>query len=224
MRRGWIVLVLALVSTAAALGVAQAARSDSAGLTAISGTNDSYTISFTDASGAVVSHLAPGTFSIAVHDGSIIHNFHLVGPGVDKATSVLGTGDFTWSATVANGYYRFLCDPHVASMHGDFTVGSGRRPLTGSVSPTRKVALRDAFGLTVREIVSDRYVVTVKDRSTKDNFRLRGPGVNRATGLAFRGTARWPLTLKDGVYTVSSDARKSVRRTIRVTGPPVWGT
>ncbi len=218
------VIVLAVASTAAALGVAQAACTDSAGLTAISGTNDSYAISLTDSSGAAFDHVAPGTFNIAVHDGSTIHNFHLVGPGVDKATSVLATGDFTWSATLVNGYYRFLCDPHVASMHGDFTVGLGRRPLTGSVSATRKVALRDAFGLTVREIVSDRYVVTVKDRSKKDNFRLRGPGVNRATGLAFRGTARWLLTLKDGVYTVSSDARKSVRRTIRVTGPPVWGT
>ena len=99
------VIVLAVASTAAALGVAQAARTDSAGLTAISGTNDSYAISLTDSSGAAFDHVAPGTFNIAVHDGSTIHNFHLVGPGVDKATSVLATGDFTWSATLANGYY-----------------------------------------------------------------------------------------------------------------------
>jgi hypothetical protein len=224
MKRASTVLVLALVSTATALGVAHAAQRDSARLTAISGTNDSYAISLTDSSGAVVNHLDLGTFTIAVNDGSSQHNFHLVGPGVDRATSVPASGDVTWSVALTNGYYRFLCDPHVASMHGDFTVGSGRRPLSGSVSPTRRLTLRNSFGLTVREMVSDHYLVTVKDRSKTDNFRLRGPGVNKATGVAFTGTVRWPLTLKEGVYTFSSDARRSVRRSIRVTGPPVWGT
>jgi plastocyanin len=224
MRRGWIVLVVSLASTAAALGVARAAHTDAGGLTAVSGVNDTYVISLTDSSGAAFDHLNPGTFPIAVNDGSGLHNFHLVGPGVDKATSIPGISQTTWTVTLANGYYRFLCDPHIASMHGEFTVGTGRRPLSGSVSSIGKLALRNAFGLPVREVLSDRYVITVKDRSTKANFRLRGPGVNRATGVAFRGTVRWSLTLKEGVYTVSSNARKSVRRTIRVTGPPVWGT
>jgi len=224
MRRGWIILVLSLASTAAALGVARAAQTDAAALTAISGVNDSYAISLTDSSGAAFDHLNPGTFTVAVRDGSGLHNFHLAGPGVDKATSVPGTGDATWSVTLVSGYYRFFCDPHVPSMHGEFTVGTGRRPLSGSISAAHKLSLRNAFGLAVREVVSDRYVITVKDRSAKDSFRLRGPGVNRATGLAFRGTARWSLTLKEGVYTATSGARKSVRRTIRVTGPPVWGT
>src|SRR5206468_10917889 len=119
--------------------------------------------------------------------------------------------------------YRFVCDPH-PTMHGDFTVGSGKRPLTALVGPGRTLSLQDAFNLKVKQIVSDHYVITVKDRSKTDNLRLRGPGVNKATGVAFRGTVRWPLTLKEGVYTFSSDARRSVRRSIRVTGPPVWGT
>ena len=224
MRRRLLVLVLAAASTLAALGVAHAARRDSPGLTAVSGTNDGYDISLTDASGAVVQHLDPGTVTIAVHDRSALHNFHLLGPGVDKATSVPAVGDSTWTVTVGNGYYRFLCDPHVIAMHGDFTVGTGRRPLTGSVGSSHRLALRDAFGLPVSEIVSDRYVITVKDSSRTDNFRLRGPGVDRATGVRFRGTVRWTLTLTQGVYTFSSDGHRSVRRTIRVTGPPAWGT
>lgn len=224
MRRAPVVIVLAVATTAAALGIAHAAGTDAPQLTAVSGTNDGYDISLTDSSGAVVKHLDPGPFTIAVHDGSAIHNFHLIGPGVDQATSVPASGDFTWSVTLSNGYYRFLCDPHAASMHGDFTVGTGKRPLSGSVTAAHRLALRDAFGLPVQELVSDHYVVTVKDQSRKDNFRLRGPGVNRATGMSFRGTVRWPLTLTEGVYTFSSDSRKSVRRTIRVTGPPVWGT
>lgn len=224
MRRASIVASLALVSTAVALGVAQAARTDDPQLNAVSSLNGGYDISLTDAVGGPVKHLDPGTFMIAVRDGAADHNFHLLGPGVDKATSVLATADTTWTITLSNGYYRFLCDPHIPSMHGDFTVGSGKRPLTAFVGAGKTLSLRDAFDLKVREIVSDHYVVTVKDRSKADNFRLRGPGVNRATGVAFRGAARWTLTLTDGVYTFSSDTRKSVRRTIRVTGPPVWGT
>jgi len=223
---GWrlFVVTLALATTATALGVARAARTDGVELTAVSGASDGYDISVADATGAVVKHLEPGSYTLVVRDRSGEHNFHLIGPGVDKATSVLATVDSTWSLALVDGYYRFLCDPHIAPMHGDFTVGSGKRPLTAAVGPGQTPSLRDAFNLKVREIVSDHYVVTVKDRSRTDNFRLRGPGVNRATGVAFRGTTRWKLTLKEGVYTFSSDSRKSVRRTIRVTGPPVWGT
>jgi plastocyanin len=218
-----LVVVLAVAGTTAALGVARAARTDVPELTAVSGTNDGYDISVVDSAGTAVEHLVPGSFTLAVHDRSGEHNFRLAGPGVDRATSVLATGDFTWAVTLADGYYRFLCDPH-PTMHGDFTVGTGKRPLTALVGPGRTLSLRDAFNLKVREVVSDHYLVAVKDRSKTDNFRLRGPGVNTATGVAFRGTTRWTLTLTEGVYTFSSDAHKSLRRTIRVTGPPVWGT
>jgi plastocyanin len=223
MGRGLVLGVLAVVSTGVALGVAQAARKDAPGLTAVSGANDGYNISLADSNSAAVRHLDPGTFTLAVYDESTIHNFHLVGPGVDKATSVFATGATNWTVTFADGYYRFVCDPH-PTMHGDFTVGSGKRPLTALVGPGRTLSLQDAFNLKVKQIVSDHYVITVKDRSKTDNFRLRGPGVNKATGVAFRGTTRWMVTLTDGVYTFSSDAHKSLRRTIRVTGPPVWGT
>jgi plastocyanin len=223
MRRRLFVVALAVASTAAALGFAQAARTDASQLTAVSGTNDGYDITVSDSNGAIVKHLDPGTYTLLVHDRSGEHNFRLAGPGVDKATSVLATGDFTWTVALTDGYYRYLCDPH-PTMHGDFTVGTGKRPLVAFVGPGRTLSLRDAFNLKVREVVSDHYVVTVKDRSKTDNFRLRGPGVNKATGVAFRGTTRWNLTLTDGVYTFSSDAHKSLRRTIRVTGPPVWGT
>jgi plastocyanin len=222
-RRRVLVVALAFVSTAAALGVAQAARTDAPELTAVSGTNDGYDISVADAGGAVVKHLDAGSYTLLVHDRSGEHNFRLVGPGIDKATSVLATGDFTWPVNLVDGYYRYLCDPH-PTMHGDFTVGTGKRPLTGSVGPGGALSLRDAFDSKVREVVSDHYVVTVKDRSKTDNFRLRGPGVNKATGVAFRGTTRWTLTLTEGVYTFSSDSHKSLRRAIRVTGTPVWGT
>src|SRR5881392_2853285 len=134
MRRALLVLFLAGLSTVGALAGAHAARTDTSLLSATVGTNDAYKISFVDASSAAVTHATPGTFTIDVEDDSAIHNLHLVGPGVDKATTIPGTSETSWTVTLRNGYYRFYCDPHIASMHGAFTVGNGRLPLTASVA------------------------------------------------------------------------------------------
>jgi plastocyanin len=47
-----------------------------------------------------------------------IHDFHLTGPGVDKKTSVAGTGTAKWTVKLKKGTYRFVCDPHHTIMHG----------------------------------------------------------------------------------------------------------
>ena len=75
-----------------------------------------------DQNGNAVSTLAAGTYTIAVDDKSDIHNFHLTGPGVDKATDVGGTGKETWKVELKDGSYHFQCDPHASSMNGSFTV------------------------------------------------------------------------------------------------------
>ena len=75
-----------------------------------------------DQNGKSVSTLAPGTYTINVDDKSDIHNFHLTGPGVDKATDVGGTGTETWTVDLEAGSYHFQCDPHASSMNGSFTV------------------------------------------------------------------------------------------------------
>src|SRR5947207_2687537 len=49
-----------------------------------------FTISLKDTSGANVTHLAVGTYTLLVHDLSDEHNFHLSGPGVDVSTDVIG--------------------------------------------------------------------------------------------------------------------------------------
>jgi plastocyanin len=66
--------------------------------------------------------LAPGQYIVVVHDKSNIHNFHLYGPGVNKKTSVGGTGTSTWHVTLRKGTYRFVCDPHKTIMKGKFVV------------------------------------------------------------------------------------------------------
>jgi plastocyanin len=80
-----------------------------------------FTITLTQ-NGQSVSTLKPGKYTINVDDKSDIHNFHLTGPGVDKATDVGGTGKQTWTVDLKAGSYHFQCDPHVSSMNGSFTV------------------------------------------------------------------------------------------------------
>jgi plastocyanin len=69
-----------------------------------------------------VKTLKAGTYTMKVEDKASIHNFHLIGPGVDKSTSVSGTGEQTWTLKLKKGTYKYQCDPHASSMHGSFTV------------------------------------------------------------------------------------------------------
>jgi plastocyanin len=63
-----------------------------------------------------------GTYAITVHDRSNIHNFHLIGPGVNKATSVAAVKTYTWTVKLKRGTYRFVCDPHASIMKGTLRV------------------------------------------------------------------------------------------------------
>jgi plastocyanin len=69
-----------------------------------------------------VTSVKAGRYSLEINDKSSIHNFHLSGPGVNKATSVARTGKTTFSVTLRKGTYRFVCDPHASSMKGSFRV------------------------------------------------------------------------------------------------------
>ena len=65
-----------------------------------------------------------GTYKLEVEDKSDMHNFHLIGPGVDEVvTDVPFVGDKTVTVTLEKGTYTYQCDPHAASgMKGTFTV------------------------------------------------------------------------------------------------------
>jgi plastocyanin len=75
------------------------------------------------AAGKKVTTLKAGTYVMTVVDKSNIHDFHLMGPGVNKKTSVAGTVSAQqWPLTLKKGTYRYQCDPHAAAMKGSFTV------------------------------------------------------------------------------------------------------
>ena len=63
-----------------------------------------------------------GTYAITIHDLASIHDFHLKGPGVDKKTSVSGTGTTKWTVKLKKGTYHYVCDPHHTIMHGVLNV------------------------------------------------------------------------------------------------------
>jgi plastocyanin len=65
-----------------------------------------------------------GTYTLHVEDKSAMHNFHLIGPGVDEVvTEVPFVGEKTVTVTLQKGTYTYQCDPHAASgMKGTFTV------------------------------------------------------------------------------------------------------
>jgi plastocyanin len=211
---------VALVYTAAAPG----ARTDG---NLVAKVGPGFSISLTDASGAPVTHLDPGTYTIAVDDESASHNFDLFGPGVQKATDIAATVTTTWTVTFTDGTYTFQCDAHVQTMKGTFTVGTGTAPapppkpapkpkaatkLVASVGPGQTISLRRPSGALVRSLPSGRYAIAVHDRAAFHDFHLTGPGVNKKTGVPFVGTVTWLVTLKKGAYRYQCDPHKQVMR------------
>ena len=108
------------VVLAAALALAAVAPTEAALPKLVGTVGPGFTITLTK-NGTKVSQLKAGTYSITVNDRASIHDFHLTGPGVNKTTSVSGTGKTTWTVTLQKGKtYRFVCDPHASMMKGSF--------------------------------------------------------------------------------------------------------
>ena len=73
--------------------------------------------------GKDVKTLKAGTYTIKIEDKSSSHDFHLIGKGVNKSTTVAFVGDKTWRVTFKAGTVTYQCDPHAAAgMKGRFKV------------------------------------------------------------------------------------------------------
>jgi plastocyanin len=81
-----------------------------------------FKIEMKTAAGAKLKRIKAGTYRIKIEDMATIHNFHLTGPGVNKATSVGGKAETIWTVTLNRGTYKFFCDPHASMMRGSFQV------------------------------------------------------------------------------------------------------
>jgi plastocyanin len=87
--------------------------------------------------------------------------------------------------------------------------GAATTKLVGNVGPGFTITLTKG-GKKVTTLKPGSYSITVNDRSTMHNFRLRGPGrVNKATTVGFRGTRTFTVTLRRGTYTYVCDPHAS---------------
>ena len=180
-------------------------------------------ITLRDAQNQAVTRVKAGPYTVQVEDRSIDHNFHLKGPGVDQKTEVDAVGTVTWNVTLVDGKYTFVCDAHPGSMKGVLNVGPAPVPLpklTGRVGPGRTISLKNASGAVVKRLAAGSYRIAVKDMTRADNFHLLGGGLNKKTGIPFRGSVTWKATFKVGKrYTIRSDAHLKLRRTFTVGAP-----
>jgi hypothetical protein len=224
-----VIRALAVAASALALLVPASAPAQE---TKLAGTvGPEFTITLADSSGERVTQLDPGEYEVEVHDRSEFHNFHLIGPagsGIDRRTGVEAVEQVTWHLNLTAGRYRFICDVHPATMRGDFNVGAtppaspppppappparaGR--LIATVGPGDAISVRTPAGRAARTVRAGLYTVAVNDRSRAQNFHLSGPGVNRKTGVAFRGKVVWRVRFrKGGTYRFASDPSRGVLR------------
>ena len=64
-----------------------------------------------------------GIYRIRIEDKSTIHNFHIIGPDLNKKTGVAFKGETTWRIRLKPGRYTYQCDPHASrGMKGHFRV------------------------------------------------------------------------------------------------------
>jgi NitT/TauT family transport system substrate-binding protein len=70
--------------------------------------------------GGIARHLDPGKYLIIVKDTSKTTNFHLKGPGLNKATNVKKKGTVRWTVTLKAGTYTFRSDK--GKVRGSFVV------------------------------------------------------------------------------------------------------
>ena len=178
-----------------------------------------FSISLHDPAGNAVNQIDPGTYTLVVHDQSDIHDFDLSGPGVSAKTDIDFVGDQTFTVTFVEGRYTYVCDAHFATMNGKLTVGNPppppppptpkAKPLAVHVGPGRVLAFPKGLAI-------GKYAITVRDLSKADNLHLKGPGLDRKTGVAFRGTVKWTVSLKAGTYRVWSDAHKTLGHAVKV--------
>jgi hypothetical protein len=82
------------------------------------------------------------------------------------------------------------------------SVLSGSPPsskLTARVTPSA-ISLQTPYRRSVSALEAGRYEIVVHDMASRAGFQLVGPGVSRKTGLRFRGTLTWRLSLRSGTY------------------------
>jgi plastocyanin len=84
--------------------------------------------------------------------------------------------------------------------------------LVGTVGPGFTITLKTTAGKKVTTLKPGAYSIAVTDNSSSHNFHLRGPGVNKMTGVGGTGKTTFRVTLKRGTYRYNCDPHSSSMR------------
>jgi plastocyanin len=202
------------IAAATLLGATDGSAVRAQNVTLVGTVGPGFFITLEDAQGNRVTNLEPGTYDIQVADLSEEHNFHLIGPGVDRLTPVGAVITESWTVTLTDGTYGYNCDPHSTMMRGSFTVGAAPIPpppppsppptivtpkskLVLTSGPRFVITLKTAAGKAVKRMKRGTYRVTVRDRGRLHNAHVIAPGYNRKTSpLTYKGTQTWKVKLR----------------------------
>lgn len=90
--------------------------------------------------------------------------------------------------------------------------------LVGEVGPGFAIEVKKN-GNDLKTIRHGTYTIKVEDKAAIHNFHLKGPGLNKKTGVAFKGDTSWRITLRKGTYTYQCDphAARGMKGTFKVT-------
>lgn len=91
------------------------------------------------------------------------------------------------------------------------TAAAATPKLTAIVGPSFNITLKKGTKKVV-QLKPGKYTITVKDLSSIHNFHLKGPGVNKSTGVSKTGTVKWTVTLKKGTYKYVCDPHAAVMK------------
>jgi len=81
-----------------------------------------------------------------------------------------------------------------------------------------KIEMKNAGNRKLTSVKAGTYRIKIEDEATIHNFRLRGPGVNRATSVPRKSEVIWTVRLTRGTYTFLCDPHaNNMRGTFRVT-------
>ena len=74
-------------------------------------------------------------------------------------------------------------------------------------------------GKDLKTIKAGTYRIKIEDKASIHNFHLFGPGLNKKTGIGFKGETTWTIKLKPGRYTYQCDphAAMGMKGSFRVT-------
>ena len=81
--------------------------------------------------------------------------------------------------------------------------------LVGEVGPGFSIEVKKA-GKDLKTIKAGTYRIKVEDKAAIHNFHLFGPGLNKKTGVPFKGDVTWTIKLKPGRYTYQCDPHMSI--------------